>query len=302
MDLGDASVVLVRTFLVVTMFAIGLRVGRRVAAGPVGHTEADRGRSVRVAGLAAVNLLVVPAFALALCLAVGLPSLVAFGIVAVAVAPAGSLGPKLVELARGDLAAGVVATFALSAVATLSVVPSLAVAAGVLGASASITPPDAALVVSGLVIFQLAPMLAGAWVARRRPSLARRLVDPATRASTILILPLIAVVIADSGGAMATIGPAAILVMVAIATASLALGWIAGGRRPTMQRATALVTAQRSGALALLVAGGPGRQLETATIVAFALILLVVNVGCAVWLGRGALDARTATGEATVAT
>ena len=42
------------------------------------------------------------------------------------VAPAGSLGPKLVQVARGDLRFGVVATFVLSIVATVTVAPSLA--------------------------------------------------------------------------------------------------------------------------------------------------------------------------------
>ena len=51
-------------------------------------------------------------------------------------------------------------------------------------------------------------------------------------------------------------------------------------------RAT-IITAQRSPGLALLVVAGPGHAVETATVAAFALVLLVVNGSVAVGLGRG---------------
>jgi bile acid:Na+ symporter, BASS family len=277
-DLGTLTAVLVRLFLVVTMLSIGLRLGD--AGSMVG------GRIAPLLRLGVLNLVVVPLVAIVVCRALSLDGAIAFALLAMAVAPAGSLGPKLVQVARGDLALAVLATFVLSAIATLSVAPMLAVASEAVGIPADVAPVDARVVVANLAVFQLAPLVLGIAIAGRGSPAGARASEPLTRASSALLVAIVVVVLVDGWVEVTALGPAAFAAILLLIAATDISGWLAGGASSEARRAGALVTGQRSGALALLVVSGPDGAMASATVVAFSLLLLVVNLLVATALGR----------------
>lgn len=279
MDLATLTALLVRVFLVVTMLSIGLRL--------TGDRTSER--SVRTSGLLlafVANLVVVPIAGVATAIWAGLSGAIAIAFLATVVAPGGSLGPKFVQVARGDLAFGVLLTFGLSVLATLTVAPSLGLASQALGVDPQTAPLDPAAVIVTLAIFQLAPTLAGLAIARWRRSRADSVVGPLTALSTSLMVAIAIVAIADTSDEVLALGPGPIVAMVVIASVASSIGWIVGGTRTTTRRASALVTGQRAPGLALLLVAGPGHAQETATVVAFTLVLFVMNGGLAVVLGR----------------
>ncbi len=279
MDLATLTALLVRVFLVITMLSIGLRLTGEHASG----------RSIRTPTLIlafAANLVLVPVVGVATAIWAGLSGAIAIAFLATVVAPGGSLGPKLVQVARGDLAVGVLMTFGLSVLATVTVAPSLEIASRVLGLDPQTAPLDPTAVIITLAIFQLAPTLVGLAVARSRRSVANAIVGPLTAVSSALIVAIAIVAIADTYDEVLALGPGPIVAMVVIASVACAIGWIIGGPHPATRRASALVTGQRAPGLALLLVAGPGHAQETATVVAFTLVLLVVNGGLAVTLGR----------------
>jgi predicted Na+-dependent transporter len=279
LDLATLTALLVRVFLVITMLSIGLGLtGERVPMRSVGTTT--------LIALLAANLVLVPAVGVATAMWAGLAGAIAVGFLATAVAPAGSLGPKLVQIARGDLALGVFVTFGLSVLATVTVAPTLELVSLALGMDPDTNPLDPAVVILTLAVFMLAPTLVGLSIARSRRSLAGRIVGPLTSVSTVLMIAIAIVAIADTYDEVLALGPAPIVAMVVLACVAGAIGWIVGGPNQASRRASALITGQRSPGLALLLVAGPGHAQETATVVAFTLVLLVVNGGLAVALGK----------------
>jgi predicted Na+-dependent transporter len=290
MDLALLTALLVRVFLVVTMLSIGLRLaddgvtGRRIT------------RSVVVLVLLA-NVIVVPVVAVAVTAWSGIAGAIAVAILATAIAPAGSLGPNLVQFARGDLAVGVLATFLLSILAVVTVAPSLELAGRVIGLDPEASPLDPLALILTLALFQLGPTLAGLLIARRARAFGQRIVQPLTALSTGLVVALVVVALVDTYDEVLLLGIVPVAAMTVIVVAASSLGWLAGGSDPAVRRASSLVTGQRAPGLALLIVAGPGHAMETATVVTFALVLFVVNGAAAVLYGRPwsrLLDARRA--------
>jgi predicted Na+-dependent transporter len=279
LDLATLIALMVRVFLVVTMLSIGLRL--------VDDRSASRAITpATIVVIVIANLILVPIVGIAMAAVAGLSGAVAIAVLATTVAPAGSLGPKLVQIARGDLAYGIWLTFALSVIATLTVGPTLELGGRLLGIDPQASPIDARSVILNLAAFLLLPTLVGLATARRSPALAGRIVRPLTRASTSLIVIIVVVAVLDTYDDVVLIGPTAVAAMVVIVMAANLIGWASGGSDGTTRRASAIVTGQRSPGLALLLVAGPGHAMETATVVAFTLVLLVVNGTIAIALGR----------------
>jgi predicted Na+-dependent transporter len=290
MDLALLTALLVRVFLVVTMLSIGLRLADDGVAG--------RRITRRVVVLILlVNLIVVPAVAIAVTAWSGMAGAIAVAVLATAIAPAGSLGPKLVQFARGDLAVGVLATFLLSILAVVTVAPSLELAGRFVGLDPQASPLDPLVLMLTLASFQLGPTLVGLLIARRAAAFGQRIVRPLTALSTALVVVLVVVALVDTYDEVLLLGLGPVAAMTVIVVAASSLGWLAGGSDPAVRRASSLVTGQRAPGLALLIVAGPGQAMETATVVTFALVLFVVNGTAALIYGRPwsrLLDARRA--------
>lgn len=172
MDLASATVVLVRIFLVVTMLGIGIGIGLGRSVDEVGR-RIRRGRAllpVVLANLVALPLVAIGCVAIARSVPDGLDDAVAVALLAVAIAPAGSIAPKLVQLAGGDLVLGLGATFGLTIIGSLAFGPSLAVADLLLDLAPTTAPLDIGGIVASLAIFQLLPTLVGWTLGKARPA------------------------------------------------------------------------------------------------------------------------------------
>lgn len=290
MDVTALGVLAVRAFVVVTMASFGLQIAS-------GQLAAVLRRPRLLAAVLAVNLLLVPLVGVALAVGLGLPDLVAIGFVVTACAAGSSYSAKLVELAGGDIRLGVGLMFLLAAVTAVTLGPIAALMTGLLGsATGAQVSLDAVPILVTLVLFQLLPLVGLMELGRRAPSLAARLRAPAVRASTVMLVVACIVVVIDSADEVVAIGPVPMLAMVALIGCGLVMGHVIGGREVSRRRAIALITGQRSASVAYIAVHGLGQPTATATVVAFALVMLVVNLG----LALGSRRLHLAAGRASV--
>ena len=278
MDLAGLVALLTVVFLVVTMAGIGMRLDRP------GRPTADR--LVPVGRLAVASLVVVPIAGVVIAAALPLPEAAAFAILALAVAPAGTIGPKLVDIAGGDLGLGVVVAFSLSAIATLTVAPTLLLATAIVGIDEGAAAIEPAPIIGRLLAFQLLPLILGMVLRTRRAALAERVVAPATTLSNVLLVAVVAIALVDGWTEVVALGPLPFLAGLLLLVVADVSGWVAGGPAVAARRTGLLITGQRSGALALLVALGLDWSGAVAAVVALAVVNLVGNTIVATVLTR----------------
>lgn len=280
MDATAMGILAVRAFVVVTMASFGLRIAS-------GQLAAVLRRPRLVAGVLAVNLVLLPIVAVTLSIALDLPHAIAVGFVVTACAAGSTYSTKLVELAGGDIGVGVGLMFLLAVVTAVALGPVAAVMVGLLGsATGAQVTLDPVPILATLLLFQVAPILALLGLQQHAPGVAARLRVPAIRASTVLLVLACLAVLADSADELLTLGPVPVLAMVALIATGLAIGFLIGGEGPSHRRATALITGQRSASIAYIAVQGVGLPLATATVVAFAFVMLAVNLGIALTARR----------------
>jgi predicted Na+-dependent transporter len=276
LDLDSVQAILIRVVLVASMLSIGLRVTVSQLVSSVRHP--------RLLGAAVgLNLIVVPVIALALSQMFRLPDGIAAGIIVTGVAAGGGLGPKLVDLADGDLSFGIGLMFILDVLVAILIVP---ISGVLLGAGSEGISIDAWPVVGSLVLFQVLPLVCGLIVSRSRPVAAVRIGRPVTRASTVLLAGVVVVVVANNSDEVLAVGAMAVVAMLLTIAAALALGAVIPGTDPRVRRTLALTTAQRSAPLALLVVLTIDARGAVGAVVAFAMCQLLVNGAVATVLAR----------------
>jgi BASS family bile acid:Na+ symporter len=291
MDGATLGILAVRGFVVVTMASFGLQVAGGQLVGVLRRPRL-------VLAILAANLVVMPLVGVALAVLFGLRDEVAVGLVITACAAGSTYSAKLVEVAGGDIRTGISLMFLLAIVTAIVLGP---VAAAVVGLLGSATGADVNLdpvpILVSLVLFQVLPLLGLMALHRWRPALAARLRMPAVRLSTVMLVLAFIAVVADSGDEVLALGPVPVAAMVVLIVVGLGLGYALGGEQASRRRATALITGQRSASVAYIAAQGVALPVTTATVVAFALVMLAVNLGIAVAARR----LRVARGEEAIA-
>lgn len=277
---------LLQTGIVVVMFSMGLQ----VTGGQL--TAALRRRRLMGRALVA-NLIVLPLSALALSRLVAMPDAVAAGFLIASIAPGASLSPKLSEIARADISFAVSLLFVL---ATLSVAAT-PLLAGLLLPDNPALQFEPLKIIRILVVFQLLPLLAGLAVHRRRPELAGRLRRPVILLANVLFAVIVAFYLIRDFSALRALPPATLGAMVIMTFISLGAGWYLGGPDRATRQALAFGTSVEFTGLALLITSlsFPGTPANI-TVVAFGLIMIVINTTAAlIWHRRaGAAAAATA--------
>jgi BASS family bile acid:Na+ symporter len=276
MDVATLGILAVRAFVVVTMASFGLQVTGAQLTGVLR-------RPALVVAILAANLVLLPLVAVGLAVALGLAEPVAVGLVVTACAAGSSYSAKLVEVAGGDIRVGVSLMFLLAIVSAIVLGPVAAAMVGLLGSAtgARVTLDPLPILVT-LLLFQVLPLLGLMALQRQAPDVAARLRAPAIRASTALLVVAFVAVLIDSGDDVLALGPVPLVAMVVLICAGLVAGYLLGGDEPADRRATALITGQRSASVAYIAVQGVGLPAATATVVAFALVMLAVNLGIAV--------------------
>ena len=276
MDGATLGILAVRGFVVVTMASFGLQVAGGQLVGVLR-------RPWMVLAVLVANLALLPLAGVALAVVFELSDAIAVGLVITACAAGSTYSAKLVEVAGGDIRTGISLMFLLAIVTAVVLGPVAAAMIGLLGSTtgAKVALDPVPILVS-LVLFQVLPLLSLMALHHWRPSVASRLRMPAIRLSTVMLVVAFIAVVLDSGDDVLALGPLPVAAMVVLIAVGLGLGYALGGQDASQRRATALITGQRSASVAYIAVQGVALPMATATVVAFALVMLAVNLGIAV--------------------
>ena len=242
MDLQVATQVVVLTFVLSTLFTVGLLVSARQLL-----TVLQQRRSLAVAFFA--NFVVLPGAALALCWALQLAPPVQAALLLVATAPGSPVLLRLNEIARGDQARAVgllVLLMGLTVVYQPLLLPML-----LPGLSVSPMP-----IARTLVLTVLLPLVLGLLLKARWPALAARLWPAIFRLgniSAVLVFILLPLVYLDALLEVALNG-GGLLVLLLYLPLAVGAGWWLGGPHADERRLLALCCGQGSMGAAFVIA------------------------------------------------
>jgi predicted Na+-dependent transporter len=263
------------TFVVASMAAMGLGLTIDRIVAPLRDLHL-------VAFLLLANFVAVPLVAIAAARILPMDPAAATAVILIGCCAGAPFLPKLSQLAKGDtaLAVGVMVLLMVATVIYAPIVVPLAIE------GATVDPWDIA---SSLIISMIIPLAIGLFIKARYDELAESWVGPAGTISSVgLVVGMVAALLVtwrDIIGAIGTwifIGTAIVLVT------ALAVGWLAGyGRSKSDMTLTALGTAQRNIAAALVVAASLGGDVIVMTLIG-ALVIPVVLIVLAGELGKRA--------------
>jgi len=265
----------VLVFVVTSMLAMGLnlRVGQII----------DPLRDWRLVGKALLaNFVVVPLVAYAILLVVPLTEAQSTGLVLLATAAGAPFLPKLVEMARVDVAFGV-GLMVLLMVVTVAYVP---VVLPVLLPGVQVNPLDIA---SSLVGLMLVPLAVGLFVKARYDETAARLQPSMNQVSTTaLVLLVVLMLVLNAGTLVGVVGTGALLAFALLIVASLAIGWFLGGPGAGTRPVLGLGTAQRNVSAALVVGAANVEDPDVVVMLVVGATLMGLLIVVAGELGRRA--------------
>lgn len=238
--------VLGAAYLLSMMFSLGLALGGGQADS---KREKRSGRRALLRGLV-LNLVVLPVVTVAITRALRTSGDVTAALLLLAACPGGRYMPHLVKLGGGSLSLGVELTLFL---AKITVFTAPMTARWALGLE-SLKVHELPLLLE-LVVLQVAPLLAGKWVSRHRPSLAARIERPVTWLA-LGIGAVIVVILLVKGGthSLELLGDRGWGAVLAVAIASFLLGALFGGRDERRRRTVGISANAKELALALTMA------------------------------------------------
>jgi predicted Na+-dependent transporter len=269
------------TFVVGSMAAMGLALTMDRILEPL--------RDLRLVGLLLLaNFVAVPLAALAAARLLPMEAAAGTAVILIGTCAGAPFLPKLAQLAKGD-AALAVGAMVLLMVVTVGYAP-IVVPLAVEGATV-----EAWDIASSLILFMLVPLGIGLFVRARYPGLADDWVGPAGQISSVaLLLGIVASLLLTWRDIVGSIGSWIFIGTLIILVAGLAAGYLAGLGRPSGDRViTALASAQRNIAAAIVVATSLGGDVIVLTLVG-ALVIPIVLIVLAGELGRRVGGARAA--------
>ncbi len=232
----------------------------------------------RLVALLSVNFLVVPAATVAVIRLFHIPGELGLAMVLLGAAPFAPVVPVFTRLARADLAlaAGLTAVFP---VFCTFLTP------GVCRAAMAFLPPSGELkfqalsMLATLLATATAPLALGVASNQMFPETSRRLLRPAEVISEAVGALSLTFVVLSEFRALVSTGLQAVIAMFVLSELSCLLGYPLGGRSPDARKVTALGTANRNIALALLVAADsfPGSAVIPG-VVTYGLLLIVMGL------------------------
>ena len=231
------------TFVVASMAALGLSLSVGQIVQPL-----RTGRLVAMALLA--NFVLTPALAFAIKTIVPMEEGYAIGLILLATAAGAPFLPKLVQVAKGDVAISV-GIMVLLMIATVIYVP---LVLPLLLPGVTVNPLDIAM---SLVVLMLIPLVIGLFIKSRYRAAAESLQPSLAQISNMgLMLGFVALLALSWRSLLVTIGSGAILATVLLIAGAFLIGWLLAGKDRTVRPVLGLATAQRNISAALVVAGG----------------------------------------------
>ncbi len=267
--------------LVVALGGTGLAFGMRYAPSSFVAVLSHRQYLGRI-GL--VDVVAVPLIVWILVRVFAVPDDYAIGLLLVGMASAGPLGLKAAQLANADVRAAVVLVVALE-LANLVAIP----------VWAALLLPDGTEVsqigvLATVLVAIVLPLVGGFAFRRWSPDRAVPVARALTKASSVAVIAIVALVLVRDGGTVADAARARVpFVAVLTIVAAFGLAWAVGGASRARRSSAALVTSIRASgpALAIAAAAFPGRPEVRAGIVVFALFSITLPLLAAVSLRRG---------------
>ena len=231
----------VLVFVITSMLAMGLSLTVAQIIAPL--------RNARLVILALVaNFVVVPIVAYLILLVIPLEQGLATGLIILATAAGAPFLPKLVQVAKGDVALSVGLMVLLMVVTTIY----MPIVLPLLLQGVQINPLDIA---RSLVVMMLIPLAAGLFVKARYETAAESLFPHMNQASSLaMVLLLVSGLAVNLSSIIGVIGTGGILAIVIFLVVSLACGYLLGGREAGTRSVLGLGTAQRNLSAAFLVA------------------------------------------------
>jgi bile acid:Na+ symporter, BASS family len=281
--------VLVIAMLVEMMVAIGLGVSIAALV-----AVASNWRFVLRAGLA--NYVCVPAITVGLLILLHpADPMVPAGFLILAVCPGAPFGPPCTRIAKGDVAAAVGLMVILAATSAIAAPLLLQVLLPLMSESDSLRV-DAIKIVSTLLVTQLLPLCVGLVVRHWRPSLAEKLLKPASVLSIVLGGLTMCVILFAHFPLLMEIRLRGYVGMFALLLASWAAGWLLGGPSREARKATTLTTSLRNVGVGLVIANGnfAGTAAVTSAL-AYGILEILGSLLLASWWGKQTQEAKLTT-------
>jgi BASS family bile acid:Na+ symporter len=271
------------TALVAIMLSMGMKVTPEALL-----VSARRGRLL-VLGLIA-NYVLVPAVTVGLLLLFQTNAAVSVGFLILAVCPGAPFAPLITAIARGNVPSAIALMLILAG-------PSAFLSPAVLSLLVSRLAPGSDLhinsiaLVRTLLLTQMLPLALGMAIHRSAPRLTGLILKPVSILANVLLLALIGMIVATQYESLAAIRLRGWAGMSLLLLASLGIGWLSGGSDTPTRKAVAIATATRNAAVALVIvtsnfAGTPA----VTAVVAYGLFSTLGALGCALLLGRLAVD------------
>jgi len=245
MDASQAVSALAFLWLISLMFRMGLSVPIRAVLDSLTHT-----RFLLKALLA--NFVLVPLVAYGL-LALFQPNqMVSCGLLIVAVFAGAPFGPAFAAIAKGDTSLAIGLMIFLAALSVPISPAILAFLLGYLPGSSPITLNHASIL-KVMLVGQLAPLCAGLSVGATPGRLKGLIAKPAKVVSQVLMIGACSGILITEANVLREFGPKAYIGMLAVFSASMAIGWLLGGTGITRRKTMMFITTIRNSAAALTI-------------------------------------------------
>jgi BASS family bile acid:Na+ symporter len=250
-------------FIVTSMLAMGMSLTMIQILQPL-----KNGRLVALALLA--NFVLVPLLAYIITLVIPLEQSLKIGLIVMSTAAGAPFLPKLVQGAKGDIAFGV-GLMVLLMVATIVYMP---VVLPLLLPGVSVNPWDIA---KSLIVLMLIPLTIGLLIKSHSPDSAEHWQPVMNKISGLSILVLLVVGLGlNISNILSLIGTGGIVALLLFIVGSLLIGFLLGGRDPSVRSVMGLGTAQRNVSAAILVSAQNFAGTMTLPFVLVAAILLLL--------------------------
>jgi BASS family bile acid:Na+ symporter len=263
----------VLVFVIGSMFSLGLSLTMKQIIDPL--------RNARMVILALVaNFILVPILAYALAIIFNLDESLRIGLILLSTAAGAPFLPKLVDVAKGNIAFSV-GLMVLLMVITIIYLP---IVLPLLLSGVEVNPWDIA---QSLIIMMLIPLAIGLFIKARYEEAADK-IQPTfgTAANIALLVLVVAGLVLNFSSMIALIGTLGILAGIIFILISLVIGYFLGGSEPADRSVMGLGTAQRNIAAALVVAAQNFDTDVLTYLMVIAVIALVVLMPAAGELGK----------------
>jgi BASS family bile acid:Na+ symporter len=251
------------TFVITSMLSMGMSLTMAQIIQPLKNA-----RLVTLALLA--NFVLVPLLAYGITLVIPLEQSLVIGLIVLGTAAGAPFLPKLVQGARGDIAFGV-GLMVLLMVVSIIYIP---VVLPLLLQGVSVNPWDIA---QSLIVLMLIPLAIGLLIKSHSPESAAQWQPVMNKISSLTILILLVVGLGlNASNILSLIGSGGLLALLLLIVGSLVIGFLLGGRDPSVRSVMGLGTAQRNLSAAIVVTAQNFTEGNTMTFILVASILMLL--------------------------